>query len=152
MGLMQWVLYKLIPWYTGLGITKRTVTLEVCGRKTGRPLRTSLSRTEYNGHFYFVSLAGESSWVRNVRAARGEASILSGGKKPVHLIETKPEERGPVLLAYVQERAFTHSGPESSHLFFGLGPHPTLEEMQNIADRYIVFEIVPEEAVSPAAA
>ena len=150
MSPINWILHKLIPWYTGLGITKRTVTLEVCGRKTGKPTRVSLSRTEYNGHSYFVSLGGESSWVRNVRSARGQASLLSGGKIPIHLIETKPEERAPILLAYVQDRAFTHSGPESSRLFFGLGPHPTLQEMQAIADRYIVFEIVPRVVISSA--
>ena len=143
MSLKHWVLYSLIPWYTGLGITKRTVTLEVLGRKTARPIRVSLSRTECNGHPYFVSLGGKSSWVRNVIVAHGNAYILSGRKTPVQLIETKPEDRAPILLAYVQDRAFTHSGEQSSRLFFGLGPHPTLREMQAISDRYIVFEILP---------
>ena len=147
MSLKHWILYKLIPWYTGLGITKRTVTLEVRGRKTGKLIRVSLSRTDCSGHSYFVSLGGDSAWVRNVRASHGQAFILSGGKTPVQLIETKLEERAPVLLAYVQERAFTHSGAQASHLFFGLGSHPTLQEMQAIADRYIVFEIVPRGSI-----
>jgi hypothetical protein len=62
---------------------------------------------------------------------------------PVHLEEISLEERAPVLLAYVQKRAFTHSGPQAARHFFGLGPNPNLEEMQALADRYVVFRIVP---------
>jgi hypothetical protein len=133
--------YRLIPWYTSLGLTKRTVTLEVPGRKSGKPTRISLSRTDYGGYSYFVSLAGESGWVRNVRAAGGQATILSGGRKSVRLEEVSPVERAPVLLAYVQKRAFTHSGSQSARHFFGLEPNPTLEDMQAVAERFIVFRI-----------
>lgn len=104
-------------------------------------MRVSLSRTDYAGESYFVSLGGESDWVRNVRAANGKATIVSAGRKPVRLQEVLIEERGPVLLAYVQKRAFTHSGAESARLFFGVEPEPTLGEMQAIADRYPVFRI-----------
>jgi len=140
----DWIKLRLIPWYTSLGLTRRTVTLEVRGRKTGRPVRTSLSRTEYGGQSYFVSLAGESGWVRNVRAAGGRATILSGGRQSVRLEEVPPAERAPVLLAYVQKRAFTHSGSQSARHFFGLGSNPTLEDMQALAERYIVFRIISE--------
>ena len=137
------IIYTFIPWYTGLGITTRTVTLEVRGRKTGRPIRVSLSRTDYSGRSYFVSLGGESQWVRNVRAADGQAFIIFGGRTPVNLVEIKPENNAPILHEYIQDRAFRHSGAQSARHFFGLGSHPTLQEMQAIADRYVVFEIVP---------
>jgi hypothetical protein len=140
----EWIKIRLIPWYTALGLTKRTVTLEVPGRKSGKSTRISLSRTDYGGYSYFVSLAGESGWVRNVRAAEGQATILSGGRKSVRLEEVSLEERAPVLLAYVQKRAFTHSGAQSARHFFGLGPNPTLEDMQALAERYIVFCIIYE--------
>jgi deazaflavin-dependent oxidoreductase (nitroreductase family) len=142
--LIDWIKYRIIPWYTSLGLTKRTVTLEVAGRKSGKPTRTALSRTDYGGQSYFVSLAGESGWVRNVRAAGGQALILSGGRKPVRLEEIPLEERAPVMLAYVQRRAFTHSSAQSARHFFDLGSNPTLEEMQALADRFIVFRIIPE--------
>ena len=144
MNIFDWIKYRAIPWYTSLGLTKRTVTLEVPGRKSGKPTRISLSRTDYGGYSYFVSLAGESGWVRNVRAAEGQATILSGGRKSVRLEEVSLEERAPVLLAYVQKRAFTHSGAQSARHFFGLGPNPTLEDMQAKAERYIVFRIIHE--------
>jgi hypothetical protein len=141
MKLVDWIKYRAIPWFTGLGITSRTVTLEVPGRKTGRLIRTSLSRTSYAGQSYFVALGGKSAWVRNVRAAGGNAVIVSGGRTPVRLEEIAAGEKPPILLAYVQKRAFTHSGAQSARHFFGLGPHPTLEEMEAIAQRYIVFRI-----------
>jgi len=142
-NLFDWLRLKVIPWYTALGITQRTVTLEVMGRRTGKPIRISLSRTHHLGRSYFVSLGGESEWVRNVRVAQGKATILSGRRTPVRLVETALEERAPILFAYVQRRAFTHSGAQSARHFFSLDPHPTLGQMEAIADRYIVFEIVP---------
>jgi deazaflavin-dependent oxidoreductase (nitroreductase family) len=141
MSLVDWFKKIAIPWFTSLGITSRTLTLEVRGRKTGKPIHVSLSRTDYAGDQYFVSLAGEVDWVKNVRAAGGKAVIVSRKRTPVQLMEIPPEERAPVLLAYVQKRAFTHSGAQASRHFFGLGPNPTLSEMEKIAGRYLVFRI-----------
>jgi hypothetical protein len=105
--------------------------------------------TTINGASYFVSLSGESSWVRNVRCAGGNAVIISGGRHPVRLEEIPAQDNPPVLLAYVQKRAFSHSGEQSARIFFGLGPHPTLEQMEQIADRYVVFRIDrPEVTIS----
>lgn len=142
MGLFDWVKYTWIPWYTSLGITNRTVTLEVIGRKSGKARRVSLSKTKYAGQEYFVSLAGESEWVRNVRAAGGRATIRSGRRIPVRLVEVPKNERAPVMLAYIQRRAFTHSGAQASRHFLGLGANPTLEEMEEICDRFIVMRIM----------
>jgi deazaflavin-dependent oxidoreductase (nitroreductase family) len=144
MNLAEWVKRVAIPWFTALGLTRRTVTLEVVGRTSGKPRRVSLSRTDYDGQQFFVSLAGESAWVRNVRAADGKAVILSGGRHPVRLEEVSREERAPIMLAYVLKRAFTHSGAQASRHFFGLGPNPTLAEMQGLADRYVVMRILPD--------
>ena len=143
MNIVDWIRYRAIPWYTSLGLTSRTVTLEVAGRKTGIPVRVSLSRTQYSGKAYLVSLAGESSWVRNVRASGGRAAILSGRRVEVLLTEVTGGIKPSILHAYVQERAFTHSGAQSARHFFGLGPNPTVRDMEGIADRYVVFEIAP---------
>jgi len=74
-------------------------------------------------------------------AAVGSAVVVSGRWTPVRLVEVSGEERPPVLLAYVQKRAFTHSGAQSARHFVGLGPNPTLEQMTAIADRFVVFRI-----------
>ena len=148
MNMVEWVKRVAIPWFTSLGLTQRTVTLEVVGRTSGKPRRVSLSRTDYGGQQFFVSLAGESAWVRNVRAAGGKAAVLSRGRHPVRLEEVSRAERAPIMLAYVLKRAFTHSGAQASRHFFGLGPNPTPAEMQALADRYIVMRIVPDPAAA----
>lgn len=131
-----------------MGITKGTVTLEVRGRKTGNPIRVSLTTVRRGGCRYLVSLCQTSQWAKNVRAADGRAIILAGRKMPVELVEVSEPEKAPILLGYVQQRAFSHSGQESAKLFFGLGPKPTLADMAAIADRYIVFRI--ENSPGPA--
>ncbi len=140
----DWLRYRLIPWYTSLGITRGTLTLEVRGRKTGAVIRVSLTSVRRGGCRYLVSLYPKAQWVKNVRAADGRAVLLSGGRTPVRLVEVPAQEKAPILLGYVQQRAFSHSGAESSRLFFCLGPKPTLAEMQAIADRYIVFQVMPD--------
>ena len=142
MNFRDWIIRKVIPWYTSLGFTRRTITLEKRGRHSGILIRVSLSRTDCNGRSYFVSLAGESQWVQNVRAAEGKVTILSGKRRSIKLIEIPRKERAEVLLAYVQTRAFTHSGAQSARHFFGLDHPPTLADMEALADRYPVFEIV----------
>jgi hypothetical protein len=70
--------------------------------------------------------------------------IISGKRTNIRLEEIALDERAPVLHAYVQKRAFTHTGAQAARHFFGLGPNPKLEEMASIADRYPVFKIIPE--------
>ena len=77
---------------------------------------------------------------------------MSGRWTPVRLVEVSGEERPPVLLAYVQKRAFTHSGAQSARHFVGLGPNPTLEQMTAIADRFVVCRIDTQARVLQAAA
>ncbi len=140
---VHWFKYTAIPWYTSLGFSKGTITLEIAGRKTGKPTRVSLTVVRRGGSRYLVSLYDQSQWVKNVRATQGRATLLSGGKTPVRLVEIPQEERAPILLGYVQQRAFSHSGEESAKLFFGLGPKPSLADMEAIADRYVVFQLEP---------
>jgi hypothetical protein len=53
---VYWLKYTVIPWYTSLGVTKGTLTLEVLGRKTGNPTHVSLTTVNYNRSRYLVSL------------------------------------------------------------------------------------------------
>ncbi len=139
----DWIRYRLFPWYTSFGLTRGTVTLEVPGRKSGKLIHVSLTTVRREGCRYLVSLDPNSQWVKNVQAAGGRVKILSGQKSAVHLVEIPDCEKAPILLGYIQQRAFTHSGEESARLFFGLGPKPRLQEMEAIAGRYRVFRIEP---------
>jgi hypothetical protein len=138
---VHWFKYTAIPWYTSLGFSKGTVTFEIVGRKTGNKTRVSLTTVRRGESRYLVSLYDKSQWVKNVRVAQGRAIMLSGGKRPVQLVEIPQEERAPILLGYVQQRAFSHSGEESAKIFFDLGPKPKLADMEAIAGQYVVFRI-----------
>jgi hypothetical protein len=51
-----------------------------------------------------------SDWVHNLEAAHGDAVISHGGSRRVHLVPVPPEERAPVLQAYVRVAS---SGPQT---------------------------------------
>jgi deazaflavin-dependent oxidoreductase (nitroreductase family) len=140
-NIFDWFKFRVIPWFTGLGITTGTVTIEVRGRRSGNPVRLAVTRVNREGASYLVSLGGESNWGKNVRVAGGNAVVKAGRSHPVHLVEIPAEQRAAILHAYVNQRAFTHSGSQSARHFFGLNSKPTLMDMAAIADRYPVFEI-----------
>ncbi len=89
-------------WYAAAGGPPSwQISLETRGRKSGRTFRTVLGVARHDGVDYLVSMLGEkSAWVRNVRAAGGEAVIRHGHKRRVRLEEVPPSERPPVLKAY----------------------------------------------------
>ena len=140
---------KLSRWIgvplTSLGLApQHAVTLEVPGRRTGRPRRNPVLLTTFDGAEYLVSLAGESEWVRNVRAANGRALLHRRGARPVQLVELPPASRAPVLAAY-QAAGAARSGEAAAGLQarfnFGLEPGPTVADFEPIAHRYPVFRV-----------
>lgn len=143
--IVYWFSDKVAPRLTALGLTPGSATLEVIGRRSGKPLRLSVTRVRLDGRVYLVAVYGETNWVKNVRAAGGRATLIAGRRMPVELVELPPEQRAPILLGYVNQRAFTHSGAQSARHFFGLSAKPTLADMTALAERYPVFEIRPYE-------
>ena len=75
------------------------------------------------------------------RAAGYKAAILHGRRREVELREVPVAERAPILLAYCQRRAFTRSRARAKRLYFGKD-EPTLGDMEAMAERFPVFEIV----------
>jgi deazaflavin-dependent oxidoreductase (nitroreductase family) len=133
---------------TSVGLAPRdAVTLEVRGRTSRKPRRIPVLRTRCRGDDYLVSLAGESQWVRNVRAAGGRAVIRRRTAHPVHLVEVPAGERPEVIAAYLR-RGVHRSGPKSAaqqaRYYFGMNPDPSPEEIGQAAQFYPVFRIVPD--------
>jgi len=65
---------RVVSWLATMGLTPSdTVTVEARGRRSGKPRSSVVTWVEHGGARYIVSLAGESDWVRNVRAAGGRA-------------------------------------------------------------------------------
>lgn len=91
---------KLCAW----GISpKSMVTLEIVGRKSGKVIAFPLVMLVREGERYFVSMLGEqANWVRNLRAAEGQATLRHGRIESVWLEVVPVQERAPLLKDYLQ--------------------------------------------------
>lgn len=105
-GRPNWIA-RLADWFTAALSARRVgpdylVTLEVPGRKSGQTVTLPLVVADVEGERYLVSMLGEGiKWVRNVRAAEGEAVLRHGRREEVHPKEVAPERHAPVLKAYL---------------------------------------------------
>lgn len=77
------------------------VTLEMPGRKSGRPTSTVLVLAKEDGREYLVSMLGHNvDWVKNVRAAGFDAVLRHGKRRQVHLTDVPVDKRAPLLKRY----------------------------------------------------
>ena len=136
---------RIGPAVTSLGLSPRDViTLEVPGRRSGVIRRTALVRAVYSGGHYVVSLAGESQWVLNVRAAGGRAVVGRRQRHAVMLVELPPQQRAPVIRAYLRRwgrRPGSKAMASEARHYFGVSADAPLEEIEGVAERYPVFQI-----------
>ena len=97
------------------------------------------------------SLAGESEWVRNVRAAAGRVVVGRKERHTATLVEVPPQERAPVIRAYLL-RAGRHAGSKAAaneaRYYFGVSADPSLQEIQPVVEHYPVFRIVEDDGPS----
>jgi deazaflavin-dependent oxidoreductase (nitroreductase family) len=120
----------------------RAATLEITGRKTGRPVSFPVVIADYGGERYLVSMLGaNTNWVRNLKAADGRAVLRHGRQELIRLHEVPVAGRAPVLRRYLQVAP-------------GGRPHipvdrrAGLAEFERIAAAYPVYRIQPRAAVS----
>jgi hypothetical protein len=115
---------------------RRWVTLEVPGRVTGRTTRFPLGMADLDGRWYLVSMLGECNWVRNVRAAGGDAVLRHGRRRRVRLVELAIPQRAPIIKRYLEKVP-------------GGRPHIPVDRRRPaeafvaVADRYPVFLVEP---------
>jgi hypothetical protein len=111
--------------------------LDVRGRISGATIHVPLATVRYRGSWYLVSMLGErSNWVRNVRAAGGNAVLTHGRRRFVRLVEVPVAERAPIIRRY---------------LTFALGarPHVAISWLASravfeaVAGNYPVFQVTP---------
>jgi hypothetical protein len=143
------------PWYkrlngvgvvlTSLGLAPRgAVTLIVRGRRSGKLRRVPVMKVTRGESDYLVAIAGESGWVRNVRASGGRVAIRRRRERKAHLEELPVEKRALVIDAYLragEERGDTRAAADQARFYFGLDPEPSLEQIDEIAAFYPVFRI-----------
>lgn len=112
-------------------------TLEVTGRRSGKPVRLPVVIADLDGERYLVSMLGEdTNWVRNVRAAGHRAVLLQRGRTPVRLDEVPVDRRAPVIKRYCEVAT-------SGRVHIPVDPGAPVAEFEAIAPRYPVFRIVP---------
>jgi deazaflavin-dependent oxidoreductase (nitroreductase family) len=120
--------------YAGGG-SRHGSTLEVVGRRSGKPVQFPVVVADYQGGRYLVSMLGtEANWVRNLRAAGGEAVLVRRGRRPVHLDELPVDQRAPILRRYLEV------APGARPHFPVLRGAP-LEEFERIAGQFPVFRL-----------
>lgn len=150
------------PWYRRLnslgvllvsaGLAPRgVVVLEVMGRRSGTVRRVPLLQTRSGDHDHLVAIAGESQWVRNVRAAGGTATIRRHTARRVHLEELPVDQRPQVIRDYLEagrRRGSDRTVENQARYYFGIEPDATLDDIRQIAQHYPVFRIeqVPDRA------
>lgn len=113
------------------------VTLEVPGRKSGRTVSLPIVVADVRGERYLVSMLGEGvNWVRNVRAAGGDATLNHGRREEVRLEEVAPERRAPVLKAYLRRAP-------NARVHIPVDKDAPLTDFERVARRFPVFRIAP---------
>jgi len=112
-----------------------TVQLEVRGRKSGQPRSNAVTWVEHNGQRYLVAPRGETEWVRNVRAAGGQAAVRHRARREVRLEELPVDQRAPIINDYLKK---THRATRAE---FGIDPEADLSEFERIAPKHPVFRI-----------
>jgi glyoxylase-like metal-dependent hydrolase (beta-lactamase superfamily II) len=121
------------------------VTVEVPGRRSGAIRRTTMVRAVCDGGHYVVSLAGESDWARNVRAAGGQVVIIGGRhRRAARLAEVAVQQRAPVIRAYLLRWGRwpgSRAVAREARCYFGVRPDVSLEEIRRVAEHYPVFRI-----------
>src|SRR5947208_2417924 len=88
-----------------------------------------------DGQRYLVAPRGNTEWVRNVKAAGGEAVLKHGKSDAVRLEELPVEQRAPLIQAYLKKTA------RVTKREFGIEPDAPIEEFQRIAPDHPVFRI-----------
>lgn len=152
-GIKQWMYHRGRPnwlaallnrgwaWIHALGVAPNyLVTLEVRGHKSGRTITLPLVMVLLNGERYLVSMLGaDATWVRNVQAAGGQATLIHGRRELVRLAEIPPAQRPPILKLYLQRAP-------------GARPHLPVHKDAPLADfalvaaQFPVFRVVTEPA------
>ena len=119
-------------------------SLEVLGRRSGRPRSNMVTWVEYEGDRYFVAMLGpHSDWVRKIRAANGEAVLRRGGRKRVRLEQVPVQDSASIIREWYQRTW------QSTLHHFGLEPDADIAEFERIAPQHPVFRIVPQPEEGP---
>jgi len=114
-------------------------TLQVTGRKSGKIISLPVAIATVEGQRYLISMLGDDTrWVKNVRAAHGNAGIRSGKRTEVVLEEVPVGQRAPILKAYLKRAPGARPHVPVDH-------DAPLSEFEAIAALFPAFRIVTKQ-------
>jgi hypothetical protein len=117
-------------------LPRRWVVLEVVGRRSGRIVGFPLGMADWQGQWYLVPMLGEQcNWVRNVRAAGGQATLRRRRAIPCRLVEVSASQRAPILKRYLAKAP-------GARPHIPVDRHAPLAEFEAISSRYPVFRVL----------
>ncbi|MGN6794354.1 MAG: nitroreductase/quinone reductase family protein [Streptosporangiaceae bacterium] len=121
---------------------RRVAALDVRGRTSGRIISLPVVIAEHGGQRYLVSMLGEDvNWVRNVRAAGGDAVLRHGKREDIRLVDVPLEARPAILRRYLDVAP-------------GARPHVPVDRrapvqaFEQIASQIPVFRITARSAIA----
>lgn len=129
---------RIYAWLAGVGLLPDIlISLRTTDRESGKLQSHVLAVVTFKDHRYLVSMLGEgSSWVQNVRAAKGAAYLQRVGRTPVVLAEIPPGERAPILKAWCEVAT-------SGRRHLPVPYDAPISAFETIAGDYPVFRIDP---------
>ena len=109
--------------------------LEVRGRSSGQARRTPVNLLTWTASATWWPPAGDTQWVRNLRAS-GEGRRLLGGRSEsvTRRMELDDGHKAPVLRAYLKRWK-----AEVGVFFDGVGPDSTEQELRGSHPNHPVF-------------
>jgi len=120
---------------TGL-VGSRQAMLSVTGRRSGRAITLPVVVADVDGQRYLVSMLGpKASWVRNLDAAGGRATLTSGQRREIALEPVAVERRAPILKRYLKVAP-------GARAHFPVSKDASLSAFNEIASNYPVYLIV----------
>lgn len=114
----------------------RMVTLEVVGRRSGRPIDVPLLPAKVGGQLYLGAMLGpQVNWVRNVEASGGRARLHHGRRHDDVVLHLVPEaERAPLVKAFLQ-------ASPGARAFHDVDPDGPVESFEPYLARIPVFRV-----------
>ena len=117
------------------------VLLTIRGRKSGASHTNPVNIFYLDGRRYVLATFGETSWVKNIRAA-GRAELTEGRRRlAVDAIELRPEEAAPIMREALTPFLRSPATAMALGRFYAVRSDAPLEDFVTEARRHAVFEL-----------
>lgn len=142
------ILNPLMALFVRLGVDlgPKMALITVRGRRSGRPFTTPITLFEANGRRYLFGTFGNTSWVRNARAA-GELTLTRGRRhENVAVVPLSHDDAAAVLRDCLTRYARNPMMAPMLRTFYGIGGDIAAVDFGEIALQHPGFAVVGKES------